>query len=149
MTDDKFITIRTNPEKVLALAEDGKKLLLDPTVENSIVQLLEYQTKVNEAVDQVKDFIQSAGEEILPNFKGIEAGKLRLMNREYGSKYKFTGGVQADTAFVKVKEVSSIDGKAVDDYYKATQELPVGIEANHERTKTMSITIKGQKEIEE
>lgn len=149
MTNDKFITIRTNPEKILALAEDGKKLLLDPTVEKSIKQLLEYQAKVNEAVDQVKTFIQEAGEAILPNFKGVEAGDLRLMNREYGSKYKFTGGVKADPAFVKTREVSTIDGKAVDDYYKATQELPVGIEANHERSKVLSITIKGQKEIEE
>lgn len=148
-TPSGFITIRTNPEKILQLAEDGKKLLLDPRAEQAIVELLEYQEKVNEAVDQVKEFLKVSGEAMLPNFKGVEAGSVRVMCREYGSKYKFQGGVKADSAFVLTKEVSSIDSKAVDDYFKATEELPVGIEANHERSKSLSITIKGKKEIEE
>ena len=145
-TPSGFITIRTNADKILQLTEDGKKLLIDPLAEKSILQLLEYQEKVNNAVDQVKTFLQEAGEAILPNFKGVESGNLRIMCREYGSKYKFSGGVKADSAFVVTKEVSSIDSKAVDDYYNATQELPVGIEANKDRNKSLSITVKGKKD---
>lgn len=145
-TPSGFITIRTNAEKILQLTEDGKKLLVDPTAEKAIIQLLEYQEKVEEAISQLKTFLQEAGETILPNFKGVDSGLLRIMNREYGSKYKFSGGVKADDAFVVTKQVSSIDTKAVDDYYNATGELPEGIEPNTDRSKILSITLKNKKE---
>lgn len=136
------ITIDT--AKPLALAMEGGKFVFKKEAEDKLVELLEIQQIVNEAVDEAKKQIQEAGESIDPSFKGVIGEKVKAIFRTYGAKYTYRMN-ELDIAkpFLKEKVFYSVDSKAVDEHIKQSGKLPEAI-YDKERTKSISFTLQNK-----
>lgn len=122
------------------LATDGEKLIFKKEAEESLVKLLELKQKVDEAIEKVKEAIKQAGEQILPNFKGVEGEVIKCIYRYYGAKYEIEDEEKAKP-FIIEKVVKTLDYKAIDEIVKQTGDLPEGIKTK-EREKQLSIIVK-------
>jgi hypothetical protein len=128
------------------LAEKGKDIIVTPEAEASILQLLSLQEKVNEAVENMKAAIAKAGTQYNPNFTSIKGEKVKIMYREYGGKFGYDATRIDDIpkTLYKPRVTIALDGKAIEKWTEEHGGLPLGI-FEHERAKTLSISLKKEK----
>lgn len=133
--------IMIDPNYPMELAKEGGKLVLKREAEEYLVKLLELQNLVNEAVDNVKQQIQEAGETIDPTFKGVIGERIKAIYRSYGAKYTYhMNELEEAKPFLKEKIYYSVDSGLVDKYVKEVGEMPTAI-YDKERTKSISFSL--------
>lgn len=138
--------IKINPNDIKILAKEGEKFIFKPKAEESLIKLLELQTFINDVVEQVKDQIAKAGQDVNPNFKGVIGDRIRCIYRAYGGKYKYDWGKKSNLeAFLKQKTIYTVDADKVEKYFKEVGELPDGI-TESDRENKLSIMLKDEEE---
>lgn len=130
------------------LAYDGQNVVLEPEAEQALIQLLELQKRVNEAVDNAKSMVEQRALEHNPNFTSVQASKLKVGYQFFGMKYSIDNEHLDDLSqeFYKTETKYSPVSAAIDKYVKDEGKLPLGI-IERERSKT--ITIKPIKDFSE
>lgn len=137
--------IRIDTDKIQVLSDDAGNIILTPEAESSIIQLLEIQKSIEEAIKSAKDNIEKQALKFNPNFNSVASDNLRVGYRTFGSKYKIDesriDSISKDLYKTEVKY--SVIPDRVDEYVDEKGSLPLGID-EVERKKQITITRKGE-----
>lgn len=133
-------------EKLKELTADAGKIFLTPTGEETLVQLLEIQAQVEAAIDEAEKTLEEAALKLDPNFTSIQADKIKVFYRAYGSKYYIdeTRIAEVPKELYTEKISYSLDSKGVEKWAEEHKGLPIGV-VEKERTKSLKFTLKGAK----
>ena len=135
--------MQINIEKLSKLVLEADKIFIDPSGEDVLVQLLELQGQVETAIEEAKKKLEEAAMRLNPDFRSIQADRVKVYYREYGSKYyideSLISQVPKDLYTTTVKHAA--DGKAIDKWVDQNKGLPLGVKES-ERTKKISFTLK-------
>jgi len=136
--DTQHEIVQFNLGELKALAKEGEKIVFTKDAETSLVKFLEFCEQVHLLTEELKKKIYEAGNEVMPNFKGVEGKRVafKAMERSYGAKYDANSN--ADETFMIVKK--TVDSKKVDEYVKEMNELPDGI-IEREREDKLSLSL--------
>lgn len=136
-------------EKLKELTADAGKIFLTPTGEDTLVQLLEIQAQVEAAIEEAEKTLEEAALKLDPNFTSIQADKIKVFYRAYGTKYAIDESQlpAIPKELYTTKTTYSPDSKAVEKWVDEHKGLPVGI-VEKERNKSLKFTLKGKKENE-
>lgn len=139
-----------NFEDLPVLIENGNKILLNPQGEEFLLKLLKLQKQVEHAIDFCKDKLTTAIQEVNPDLTSITSDNVKVMYRMYGSKYGIDNNLIEflDKKFYTTKTTYQLNTSEVEKEISETGVIPTGIKIN-ERKKTVSITLKNQKEIKD
>ena len=74
-------------EKLEKLKAEADKIFLAPEGEEVLIQLLEIQEQVDEAIKAAKVKLEETALKLNPLFSSIQADKIKVFYRAYGSKY--------------------------------------------------------------
>jgi len=102
--------------------------------------LLYAQYQLEKALEYAKAQIVTAGNEIMPHFKGFVGDHISAVYREYGPKYVLDD--EETNEYSKVEIKYSPDTKRIDEYLEEHGELPPGVRFNENRKKSLSISTK-------
>lgn len=137
------ITIDLDTIKV-AQDESGK-IIMTPEAEGSILQLMDIQLQIEDAIRKAKENIEKEALKYNENFSSIVSNNLKIGYRAFGAKYTLDESrideVPEGLYKKEVKTVYSVDTKAVDSYCEEKGGLPLGIE-ERERKKQITISLK-------
>lgn len=130
-------------EKLNELKADAGKIFLTPTGEDTLVQLLEIQAQVEAAIDEAEKILEEAALKLDPNFTSIQADKIKVFYRAYGTKYAIDESHLEDVPkeLYTTKTSYLPDSKAIEKYTDENKGLPLGI-VEKERTKSLKFTLK-------
>lgn len=130
-------------EKLEELVQNADKIFLTPEGEKTLEGLLAIQKQVEAAIEEAKSRLEAAALKINPNFSSIQADKIKVYYREYGSKY-YIDETQKDLVpdgLISQKVSYSVDSKAVEKWVDDKGTMPTGIK-EVERKKTISFSLK-------
>jgi hypothetical protein len=130
-------------ESLKKLTKESDKIFLSPEGEELLVQVLEYEKEIEQIKDEIKVKLEESALKIDPNFSSIQADKVKVYYREYGSKY-YVDETQTDLlpeGLAQKKIVYTVDSKAVEDWVNEKGAMPTGIRETP-RTKSMSFSLK-------
>ncbi len=132
-------------EKVQELTAKADEIFISPAGEQVLVDLLTIQGQVEAAIDEAKAKLEAAALKVNPNFSSIQADKIKVYYRAFGSKYYIDENNinQAPKEFytVESKVTYKIDTKALEKSIDATGKMPAGI-LEVDRKKSISFTLK-------
>lgn len=130
-------------EKLKELTTDAGRIFITPSGEEVLVQLLEIQAQVEAAIDAAEETLEKAALELDPNFTSIQADKIKVFYRAYGTKYAIDESMVAEVPkeLYTTKTSYLPDSKAIEKYADEHKGLPVGI-LEKERTKSLKFTLK-------
>lgn len=133
-------------EKLNDLTTKADGIFLGPDGEEALVQLLEIQTQVENAIVEAKQKLEAKAMELDPNFSSIQGDRIKVSYRFYGSKYYLEDDKidQVPGELYKTTTRYSIDAKALGEYLKEKPGLPVGIK-EVERKKSLTFSLKETK----
>lgn len=138
--------IKLDLSKLENIVANADKMLLNPDGEKVLLQLLEIESQVEDAVKQARAKIEETALKIDPNFTTIVGDNVRISYVARGAKYfldeKNINDVPKE--LYEIKTSFSVNSDAVDKFIKKTGGLPLGINAP-ERTKSLTITAKKEK----
>lgn len=138
-----------NYDNINLLVAGAKSITMNPRGEELLIKLLTLQEQVEQAIKDCKSVLQVAIQEVDPDMTSITSDNLKVMYRVYGAKYGLNDMLidQMDERFYVKKEIYSLNTAEVDKEIKINGNLPTGVNLIN-RQKTVSITLKGKKEIE-
>jgi hypothetical protein len=130
-------------ENLDKLVAEADKIFFSPEAEDTLVQLLEVQKQVDEAVQAAKARLEEAALKLNPNFSSIQSNRVRVYYRSYGSRY---GIDEANLEYLPEQFYSrkvsySVNGSEVDKFVKKKGALPVGIR-EFDRPKSIAFSLK-------
>ena len=129
--------------RVKKLKVDADKIFISPDGEDVLVTVLELQVELDTIKDEIKAKLETRALEIDPNFKSIQADRVKVFYREYGAKY-FVDESQIELlpeGLAEKKITYSVNSKAVEDWVKEKSKMPTGIK-EVERKKSLSFSLK-------
>lgn len=137
--------IRIDTDKIKVLADDAGNIILTPEAESSIIQLLEIQESIEEAIKLAKDNIEKQALKFNANFNSVASDNLRVGYRVFGSKYKIDESRidSVPKGLYRTEVKYSVIPDEVDKYVDEHGSLPLGVE-EPERKKQITITRKGE-----
>ena len=132
------------------LVTDADKIFLTPEGEKTLVKLLKLQEQIENAITEAETRLEATALKLNPDFNSIQADKIKVYYRAYGSKY-YLDEMQIDLTpkelyGAKVKTVYTIDTKAVEKWTNEHKGMPVGIK-EVERKKSLKFSLKEKPEI--
>lgn len=138
-------------EKLTKLISKADDIFLSADGEQVLIDLLTIQTQVEDAITQAKAKLEAAALKANPNFSSIQANKIKVYYRAYGSKY-YVDEANINLApkefyTVESKVTYKIDTKALEKNIEQTGKVPAGI-IEVERKKQLTFAIKKGKETE-
>lgn len=90
--------VKVDPQEVAKLANEAGKLVFKKEAETELIKLLELKKMIDTTIEEVKTSISKAGNDILPNFKGVRGNRVSVsitdesermkVDREYVQEYK-------------------------------------------------------------
>ena len=139
-------------KKIARLKQDGQRIVIDPTAEASLMDLLGLQQTIAEALEAIKEEMVATGLKMNPNFTGARSDLLKIQYRKYGQLFKINKKFKTTKQFreVPVREISRRFRKTVQyrpssqtirEYFDANGRLPSGV-VKCKRPSKMSITVK-------
>lgn len=133
-------------ENLNQLVADADKILIQPEAEKVLIELLNLQDQIEQAIKTAKLTIEKKALEINPNFKSITSNNLRVNYRQYGAKYRIDEAnfSYLPPNFYKESKRYDVIAEEVEKWCETNKGLPVGIN-EIERPKSLSFTIKGGK----
>jgi hypothetical protein len=138
---EKLNKIITKADEIFITAE-GEQVLID---------LLAIEQQVQDAIAQAKLKLEQAALKANPNFSSIQANRIKVYYRAYGSKY-YVDEANINLAPKEFYDVESkvtykIKTKELEKSIEETGKVPAGI-IEVERKKTLTFTLKKGKETE-
>lgn len=135
-------------EKLAKITAKADEIFLTPAGEQVLIDLLKIQDQVNAAIGEAKQKLEATALKVNPNFSSIQADKIKVYYRAYGSKF-YIDEAQINMAPKELYEIESkvnykIDTKAVEKWADAHGGMPTGIK-EVERSKSISISFKNGK----
>lgn len=130
-------------DKLKKLTLEADKILIDPEGENVLLTILEAEQEIVDLKEKAKLILEQKALKLNPNFSSIQADKVKVYYREYGSKY-YLDETQKDLVpegMLSEKISYSINSKAVEDWVNEKGHMPTGIRES-DRNKTLSISLK-------
>lgn len=133
-------------EKLNELTAQADKIFVSPEGEKVLIQLLEIQEQVEQAITASKQILEKKALEINPNFSSIQADKIKVYYRQYGSKYAIDENYleRLSPQFYKVHKSYNVISEQVEKWTEEHGGLPLGIN-EIERPKSLSFTLKNGK----
>lgn len=133
-------------EKLDKLKSEAGKIFLEPEGEEVLVQLLEIQKQVEQAIDEAEAKLEETALKIDPNFSSIQADRIKVYYRAYGYKYKLdeTKIAEMPKELYTTSVKYSADSKAIEKWTEEHKGLPVGV-IETERTKSLKFSLKNEK----
>lgn len=132
-------------EKLAKLKAEADKIFLSPEGEDVLVQLLEIQEQVEEAITAAELKLEQAGLKLNPNFNSIQGDRVKVYYRAYGSKYYMdeqnVGQAPKELYTVESKVTYKIDADLVDKWTDEHGGMPTGIIAV-DRKKSLKFSLK-------
>lgn len=127
------------------LKEEAGKIYISPDGENVLVDLLELQEQVEQAIKLVKDVLVVEGSAVNPNFTSIQGDRVKVYYRSYGQRF-YIDEAHVELAPVELytkelKTTYKIDSGAVEKWIDEKGVMPAGIN-EVDRPKTLSISLK-------
>lgn len=140
-------TITLDLDQIKDLAMDADKIFLSAEGEEVLVKLLDAQKQIEDALTTAKAILEEEGLKRNPNFKGIQADKIRIGYRYFGAEYKIDEANidKLPQQLYTAKTTYAVNNDELADYLETHKGLPLGILQN-ERKKTITITVKGGKD---
>lgn len=141
-----------NLDKLTQLTADAGHIFLKSEGEEVLIQLLEIQKQVEDAITEAKNILEKTALSVDPNFSSIQGNKVKVYYRAYGTRY-YLDEAQANMApkelyTVETKVVTKVDAKAVEKWVKEKGGMPVGIK-EAERNKSLTFSLKTNAKEEE
>ena len=130
-------------EKLNDLVKDSDKIFLKAGGEEVLIEILEIQKQVDEAVRKAELILEEKALELNPNFSSIQSDRIKVFYRNYGEKYRIDDNY-LDTLsanFYKVTKRYTVDAKEVEKWTSENKGLPLGIK-EVERKKSLSFSLK-------
>ena len=137
-------------EKLKKLTADADKIFISPEGEEVLVQLIEIQEQVEEAIKAAKAKLEKTALELNPLFSSIQADKIKVFYRAYGSKYVID---DSQVQFIPkelytVKTTYTPESELIEKYIDANKgKMPQGI-IEPDRVKQISFSLKRQAKLE-
>lgn len=121
--------VKIDTDHLGQLVEKSDGIFLSADGEQALLSLLELQETIDVAVKEAKTKLADAAIKISPDFKSINGDHVKVYYREYGSRYYLDQSQIDDIPqnLYKVTTHYSIDIKAVEDFEREHNGLPVGI----------------------
>lgn len=134
-----------NIERLQELVAKADEIFLTPEGEKVLVDLLDMQAQIEDAITAAKQKLEAAALKANPNFSSIQGDKVKVYYRAFGAKY-YIDENNINMAPKELYEIESkvtykIDTAAVDKWIDAHGALPTGIN-EVERKKSISISLK-------
>lgn len=132
-------------EKLNELVVKSGDIFLTAKGESVLIDLLDIQQKVEDAITEAKTKLEAAALAANPNFTSIQANKIKVYYRSFGQKY-YIDEAQITLApkelyTAEQKTTYKIDTKAVEKWIDAHGGMPTGIN-EVERKKTITFSLK-------
>lgn len=126
---------------------DADKIFLHAEGEKVLLKLLEIQKQIEDAIIAAKAKLEDTALKLDPNFKSIQADKIKVYYRTFGSKYHIDEN-KIDLAPKELYEMETkinykIDSEAVDKWINEYKIMPNGI-IELERKKILTISLKNK-----
>src|SRR3990167_6514442 len=137
-------------EKLEKLKAEADKIFLAPEGEEVLVQLIEIQEQVDEAIKAAKAKLEETALKLNPLFSSIQADKIKVFYRAYGSKYIID---DSQVQFIPkelytVKTTYTPESELIEKYIDANKgKMPQGI-IEPDRVKQISFSLKRQAKLE-
>ncbi len=135
--------IEIDTEKIDVLVNESGNIIFTPDAENAILQLLELQGSIEEAITAAKGEIEKKALAHNKNFNSVSSNKLRVGYRVFGNKYRIDES-RLDSIpkhLYKTEVKFSPISEEIDKYVNEVGSVPLGIE-EPERKKQITITLK-------
>lgn len=132
-------------EKLNKLITKADDIFITADGEQVLIDLLTIEQQVQEAIAQAKIKLEQAALKANPNFSSIQANKVKVYYRAYGSKY-YVDEANINLApkefyTVESKVTYKIDTKALEKSIEQTGKVPAGI-IEVERKKQLTFVLK-------
>ena len=137
------ITIDTKNLK--KLKADAEKVFLEPEAEAVLLEILKLEKQVTEAKDYIKAKLQEEAEKINPEFEALKGNSIVVRYASYGYKYRIDESrvKDLDKKFYNKKVSYYANSEAIDEYVDQNKgKLPLGVDENQERNKSVSFYAK-------
>lgn len=135
-------------EQLAKLTAEADKIFLAPEGEQVLVQLLEIQGQVEAAIEATEAKLEEAALKLSPNFNSIQADRIKVYYRAYGSKYYLDEAninlAPKELYTAESKVTYKVDADAVDKWVEEHGAMPTGIN-EVERKKSLKFTLKKTK----
>ena len=131
-------------EKLSKLVADADKIFIEPEGEEVLIQLLEIQKQVEDAIDQAKEILKETALKTNPNFRSIRADRVKVYFRQFGPKYRIDESHVQDLPkeLYEIETKVKAKPKAIESWVEEHKGLPLGI-IEPEREKKISFSMKG------
>lgn len=136
-------TITINTDETHAISQEGGTFVFRPQAELALIDLIKLRDFIDAKIDEAKKIIATTGETIDPNFKGVIGEHIRAIYRVYGEKYTYDKDFKEpleQAGFLKKTEVYKADSKAINEYVKKHNALPLGVTLK-DRQKVISLVV--------
>ena len=131
--------ITIDPEQIEVLAEEGGKIMMKQSAEESLVKLLNVYKHLGEVIELVKDRVVEMGLSIDGGFQGFVGENITGSYRPFGEKYGYSD-LEKAKPFTKEKIYIKVDSATVEAYKKKHGKLPEGVFEN-DRTKSLVFSV--------
>lgn len=130
-------------EKLEQLKLEADKIFLSAEGEKVLVELLDIQKQVEEAIDAAKAKLEETALKLNPTFKSIQADKIKVYYRSFGSQYKIDESLITDLPreFYEVKQSYSPITETIEKFVQEKGGLPLGI-YEPDRPKKITFSLK-------
>lgn len=130
-------------EKLDELVDKSGDIFISVDGEKVLVQLLDIQEQVDQAITKAKEILETKALAIDPNFSSINGDEIKVSYRYYGAKYYIEDDKidQVPADLYKVTKRYSVNTKELEQYIEEKSGVPVGIR-EVERKKSMNIAKK-------
>ena len=130
-------------EKLEQLKLEADKIFISAEGEQVLLDLLEIQKQVEDAIDTAKAKLEETALKLNPNFKSIQSDKIKVYYRSFGSQYKIDESLIAELPkeFYEVKHSYSPNAEAIEKFVQEKGGLPMGV-IEPERPKKITFTLK-------
>lgn len=79
--------ITVDMSRVDAMVKRGVDIVLDPSAEQALLDLLALKTRIDNAIDEAKQKIEARALAYNPNFKSVQADKIKVGYQFFGAQY--------------------------------------------------------------
>lgn len=130
-------------EKLEELVANADQIFISPEGEETLIQLLDLQSQVEQAIELAKKKLEESALKLNPNFKSIQADKVKVFYRQYGAKFKIDESQisQLPKDFYSTKVSYTPNVEKIEEFVQEKGGLPVGV-IEPDRPKTLSFSLK-------
>ena len=128
-------------ENLDKLVAEADKIIITADAEKVLLELLDLQEQIENALKTAKEKIETKALELNPNFQSLRSDNLKVYYRQYGSRYKIDESLvgQIPKNLYETRISYSPIPKEIDKWTREHKGMPLGI-LEPERPKQLSFS---------